>query len=179
MALLRKLTLFVLGISLLWAPTTVLAHSFVINEPLTMSLGDMEVIQHDDQDDWKGILTLTVTNTGDDPWGDFHFLLTSPTDGSVVFRDDDGYVPNMTGVSSYTYDITDSGLGLDFTFYSDPVHKDESVTFNIYTDNTSKKLSFFQMSIEPSPVPIPGAVLLFASGFTAVIGFLRRKKDSV
>ncbi|BBO68372.1 hypothetical protein DSCA_23020 [Desulfosarcina alkanivorans] len=162
-------TMLVLG--LLLGSSSALAHSVTIDDAFEMGLGDTGTIGHKDEPDWKGTLTLTVTNTGDDPWGDFHFYLQQ--DGPVVFGTTDTIFPTiMAGVSGYTYDISD--YALDFYFYSDPVENGQSATFLLYTDNTEEKLGLFSISMEASPVPLPAAAWLLGSGLVGMIA-MRRK----
>jgi len=159
------------GIWLLSGSNSIYAHSIEILDPFEMSLGDPEFIDHYDEDPWKGTLTLTVQNSGIDPWGDFHFQISNPTNGYVIFRDDDGFVPAMSGTDDYRYEIVNGGLDLNFFFYDDPVYQNESVTFSIYTDNTSQQLSFFRVAMEATPVPLPGAFWLLGSGLIGLAGF--------
>ena len=151
------------------------AHSVQILDSFEMSLDDTELIDHTDEDPWKGTLSLTVTNTGLDPWGDFHFQIMDPTNGSVTFRDDGGVIPSMGGVTAYEYEIVDGGLGLNFFFYDDPVCQNESVTFSVYTDNTSQMLSFFQIAMHATPVPLPGGICLLASGLMIGVPLIRKR----
>ena len=137
-SLLSLVCIAILGLTVLLDSTPVMAHSVDFVDPFEMALSDSELIDYYDDDPWKGTVSLTVTNTGLDSWGDFHFQINDPTDGSVIFRDDDGVIPSMGGVSHYSYEIVNGGLDLNFFFYDDPVSQYESVTFDIYTDNTSQ-----------------------------------------
>ena len=161
--------LLALLISLLMGSASAWAHSATIEEPYLMELGQSLTVEHSDQDDWKGTLTLTVTNTGEDAWGDFHFYL--PENGDVYF----GESASITsGVSDYDFDF--SLYALDFYFYDDPVTTGESLTFELYTDNTTGKLSLFGISMEASPVPVPSAVWLLGAGLIGLIGIRRRQR---
>lgn len=125
---------------ILLAAPAVWAHSLTIDDPFSMTLTDTETIGHEDENPWKGTLTISVNNAGPDPWGDFHFAIADPATG-VVFTDE--VANTMFGVNDYTALITDDGLNLDFTFYNDPVYQDDLVQFTIHTDNTATQSSFF------------------------------------
>jgi hypothetical protein len=162
-----------LVLGLLLGSSSALAHSVTIDDAFLMELGDIEAIEHEDESDWKGTLTLTVTNTGDDPWGDFHFYLDDTK--SVVFGQDSSVYPIiMAGASPY--DLTFSPFQLDFAFYNDPVETGDSLTFLLYTDNTTDTYELFSISMEASPVPLPAAAWLLGSGLISLIA-VRRKKN--
>ena len=149
------------------------AHDGIIDYTDDFELGYYDIIKHDDQDPWKGALTLTITNTGDEAWGDFHFY---SLDSGVTFLEEGGY-PNMFyvgGVTPYDAYIDFSEYSIDFYFYSDPVESGETVTFAVYTDNSSH-LGTFSIGIEASPVPVPAAAWLFCTGLFGLMGLCRKK----
>jgi hypothetical protein len=144
---------------------------------------------HDDVDagyGFKGTYTLTVTNTGTEAWGDFHFEIIyglggDPAnvlflDSSMTAWDDSG--PGQDPLSSQTLDgwgITNPVDGLstmDLYFYGDPILPTETAEFIVYTDNTEENLSFFGMAVWPTPVPEPATMVLLGLGGL----LLRRKK---
>ena len=170
---LRQLSFIAFMLCFLFGPTSVWADSVTIDTPYELALGEQDFVLHDDADPFKGSVTLTVTNTGVDLWGDFHFQIPDEY-SSVIFRDDEGVSPSMSGVNDYRYIITNDSHNLDFYFYTDPVGQNDSVMFQVYTDNTADQLTSFSMTIAPSPVPLPGAVWLLASGLFGMIG-LRKK----
>jgi hypothetical protein len=160
------------GVNSVWAHDFMIDYNNDINQ--TFELGDVGTIDHFDQDDgygYAGSLSLTITNTGDEAWGDFHFY---SHDTAVKFTEFAGY-PNMFGAGGATVAISEAGDRVDFEFYSDPVYSGETVTFGVYTDNTAQKLGFFQISIEATPVPVPAAVWLLGSGLIGLVGFRRKK----
>lgn len=171
----RLFVLFMmLALGLLLGSSSAWAHNETIPETFELELGDEPVsFTHDDQSDWKGFLTLTVTNTGDDPWGDFHFYL-DPSD-SVVFATGLG-APYMTGVTGFSSTYDDDFHTLNFYFYGDPIENGDLATFTVYTDNTKEKLGFFSISMKASPVPLPAAAWLLGSGVVGMIAVRRRKK---
>lgn len=144
---------------------------------------------HNDIDEgygFKGTYTLTVTNTGTEAWGDFHFEIIYGLDGdpaNVLFLDSgmtawDGSGPGQDPTSSQTLDswtINNPAGGLssiDLYFDNDPVLPGQTAEFIVYTDNTQDNLSFFGMAVWPTPVPEPTTMALLGLGGL----LLRRKK---
>ena len=141
---------------------------------------------HDPEDDpHKGWANVSVTNTGNEAWGDFHFEIYDPYNGgldisNVSFMDatltDHDNNPGLNPTSSqgpltWTINNTVVGATIDLFFYSDPVGPGESATFSVYTDNADE-LSFFGLMMHPTPVPEPVTLALFGLGALA----LRRKR---
>ena len=164
------------GLCMLLGSNSAWAHDEVFPDIINLALGESYDIDHYDSDPFKGTLTLTVTNTGVDLWGDFHFQILDNQYNSVTFDDGASLISN--GVSSYTVDTTNNDHDLNFYFYNDPIGQNESVTFQVYTNNTSGQLPLFGMTIAPSPVPLPGAVWFLASGLAGIFGISRKKKSS-
>jgi hypothetical protein len=132
--------------------------------------------EHSDQYDWKGAVNVIVTNTGNEAWGDFHFSIFDARgidSSSVVFTDALGLNRSSRGDQG----IIGGPHSLDFYFYDHPVYAGESIGFTVYTDNTSQKLSWFGIGFYPTPVPLPGTLLLLCSGMLPILGIVRRKPD--
>ncbi|MBN1906829.1 MAG: VPLPA-CTERM sorting domain-containing protein [Deltaproteobacteria bacterium] len=165
-----KILILILGVLFLLCPSLALAHDATIEDPFELSLNEEGYVEHTDDGPYKGTLTLSIKNKGIDPWGDFHFY--SNTEG-VIFGEDEG-LPTMTGAASYSYTIDPDQKGLHFYFYDDPVYTGEQVSFSLYTDNTSMENAVFNISFEPSPIPVPAAVWLLGSGLIGLVG-LRKK----
>ena len=154
-------------------------------------------VAHDDSDPHKGSAYVAVKNTGNDPWGDFHFFIYDPDpldaytvenvhflDSSMI--DHDGF-PGEDPTSSQTlsppwyidnahYDDSGAiivGATMDLYFYSDSVLVDDIVWFEIYTDNADE-LSSFGLAFHPTPVPEPATIAILGLGGLALS--LRRKK---
>ena len=145
---------------------------------LDLELGLSYDWEHEDFHPFKGFANVTVTNTGDQPWGDFHFGFYDPLVGqdisNLAFLDaSGGGVDPTSSQSGLTWSIDNDVVGatLDLFFYSDPVLPGEVATFTVYTDNTADMLPWFGMQIYPTPVPEPVTIALLGLG-----GVLLRKK---
>jgi hypothetical protein len=129
--------------------------------------------EHEEADPFKGYAYLTLTNTGTEPWGDFHleiFQVTGETVENVDFIVSTPYEPtsSQSGLTWSVDNSLPSGATLDLYFYGDPVLPTETATFTVYTDNTTDEVSFFGTMLYPTPVPEPTTALLVAAG---LIGF--------
>jgi hypothetical protein len=166
---------------LLSGPLTASAHDFTPDPFAIAGLGQGFAVdlEHQDQDPFKGWLHLTISNTGTEPWGDFHFrIFQVPGFGAVDNVHFDVSSPNQptSSQSGLTWAVDNVAVGatLDLFFYGDPVLPNEQATFSVYTDNTTDKVSFFGVQVWPTPVPIPGAVWLLASGLVSLAALRRR-----
>lgn len=134
-------------------------------------------LTHEDADPWKGLLTVNVTNTGTEAWGDFHFQIFQVPGypGNVVF---DVSAPNQpTGSqNALQWNLSADSKSLDLFFYGDPVFSGESATFTVFTDNTTNQVPFFGVLVYPTPVPVPGALLLLGTGI-AGLAAIRKKGE--
>lgn len=138
---------------------------------------------HEDAYPFKGSITLTVKNTGTEAWGDFHFEFfqvgTEAID-TVDWTVDSPYEPTKDGSSvglSWSVDNVTVGATLDLMFYSDPVLPGDTVTFVVYSDNTTlPHVSFFGTSYYPTPVPEPSTAFLLACGLVGVAIHGRRQR---
>jgi hypothetical protein len=151
--------------------SAVFAHDGLWNQ--TISGWDSITLGHDDAADWKGWATLTVTNTMQEQWGDFHFGIFEPLTYNVTFPTSATMLmfdSNMNPYSGYTY-THDGTKNLDFFFYGNPVDPGETVTFKVYTDNTSNQHAWFGLAVWPTPVPEPVTILMLSLG-----GLLLRKR---
>jgi hypothetical protein len=127
--------------------------------------------EHEEAEPFKGWANLTLTNTGTEAWGDLHLMIFEvPGFGSVENVDfivSAPFEPTKDGSSTgltWVVDNVTVGATLDLFFYSDPVLPTETVSFSIYTDNTTDQLSFFGLAFYPTPVPEPSTALLLAGG---------------
>ena len=176
----RRCSAFLLAILLFFVATPVFAHDGSWTESLTD--WDPITLGHDDYDPWKGTATLTVTNSMTEQWGDFHFAIYEITNpGSVIFTTggtiemlDNLGNPYAGGLGvGYNYNITTSQT-LDFTFYSNPVNSGQTVTFKVYTDNTSMQNDWFGLTVYPTPIPEPATITLLGLG---VLSVMRKRRS--
>ena len=145
-------------------------------------IGDSEVLSlaHEDASPFKGNATLTVTNTGSEAWGDFHFgfydYLGGQDISNLAFQDISlGAPADPTSTQSpltWLIDNVTVGATIDSYFYSDPVQPGETATFNVYTANPDQ-LTWFGLQAYPTPVPEPATLGLLGMGALALI---RRKR---
>jgi hypothetical protein len=170
-----SLFLLVLGIFLLAGPLSAWGHNETIEDPFEFLDLLQQETPHDDTglELWesKGSLTLTVTNSTDVAWGDFHFGISS---GDAIF--DPNETPTWDHGSGLYWGLSAGNTVLDLTFYLNPVAINDSVTFTVYTDNTSSG-GLFGVCFYPTPVPIPSAVWLLGSALIGLIGFRRKCRD--
>lgn len=130
--------------------------------------------EHEDGEPFKGWVDVSVTNTGTEAWGDFHFEIFQvgtygPID-NIDFIDYSPYEPTSSQVlDSWAIDNVSVGAKMDLYFYNDPVNPGESATFKVYTDNTTNNVTFFGVSIYPTPVPEPTAAVLLGLGSLALL----------
>jgi hypothetical protein len=160
-------------------------------DPVTIGPHDIDCIgstcelsaRHDDGDPFKGSITLTVTNTGTEAWGDFHFEFSQIPGGDPI--DDvhwvvsSGYEPTKNGSSSVlTWSVDNDVVGatLDLFFYRDPVDPGETVRFVVYSDNTADQVPFFGTAYYPTAVPEPGALALYGLGTLGLAVYGRRRR---
>lgn len=148
---------------------------------ITTTFGDMLAQQftHEDHTPFKGYVNLTVTNSGSQPWGDFHFQIYDPMGSqnisNVSFLDSTTVPPGPNPTSSqvpftWTIDNFSVGARMDLFFYSAPVYPTQTATFTVYTSNPDM-VPFFGLMLYPTPIPEPASIMLL--GFAALL--IRRR----
>lgn len=112
---------------------------------------------------FRGPFIVTVTNSGNAPWGDFHFEIFDPVGGqdisNINFLDAGmGGVDPVSSQSGLVWVIDNEAVGatIDLFYCSDPVMPGETAFFEIFLDNPDE-LPFFGIMFYPTPVP-PSAV---------------------
>jgi len=161
---------FLFSLILLFAAPIVFAHDGTWPTQNIISW-DSVLMGHDDAADWKGWATLTVTNTMTEAWGDFHFEIYEPMTYNVIFPTTATMLmlDNLNNpYTNYSY-AHDGTKKLDFNFYGNPVDPGETVTFKVYTDNTSQQNAWFGLLVYPTPVPEPTTIILLGLGAMSVI----------
>jgi hypothetical protein len=145
----------------------------------TFSDMSMQPFTHEDHDPFKGTVFVTVTNSGNQPWGDFHFQVYDPMGGqdisNVSFLDATTTPPGPNPTSTqtpfyWTIDNVSVGARMDLYFYSAPVYPTQTASFTVYTSNPDH-VPFFGLMIYPTPLPEPSSILLL--GFAALL--IRRR----
>lgn len=126
---------------------------------------------------FKGWVYLSVTNTGTEDWGDFHFGLFQVTDPitNVFFDDSAPNQPtsNRTGLAS---SVSSGGHVLDVFFYGDPVGVGETLNINVFTNNVTDQVTFFGTLYYPTPIPEPGTAALVGLSLLGLLAAVRRAR---
>lgn len=158
------------GLALLAVPAAYAHDGYWTGEIGGTGPGAIVNLNHEDADPWKGNVFLTVTNTGLEPWGDFHFGIFDPMGGqdisNVHFLDSLTVPPGPDPTSlqsplSWTINNVVVGATIDLFFYSDPVMPGETASFAVYTSNPDR-VPFFGVCFYPTPVPEPATLSLLA-----------------
>jgi len=139
--------------------------------------GAGQTVTHQDDVPFKGWVHLDVTNTGTEPWGDFHFEFVDVgwDVSNISFIVDPPYEPNSTqSPLSWAVDNDVVPARLDLFFYTDPVLPSASASFTIYTDNTVDQVPFFGLLFYPTPIPEPASAALLSLGLVTCLRARRR-----
>lgn len=164
--------------------------AFITTDFAFTGSGTAQQVVHNDSGPFKGLVTVTVTNTGTQDWGDFHFEIFQSSAETVenvhfldasmqaydsAFGSDPTYTVGGVGRTlSPAWDIDNTSIGakMDLYFYDDPIKPGETATLVVMTDNTQDEVSFFGLMLYPTPVPEPMTLGLLALGGL----MLRRRK---
>ena len=147
----------------------------------TVTFTDLQpkVIEHPDQEPFKGSASVIVTNDTNEYWTDFHFQIFSVNGSNItqtIFVDGGAYNPISTqNGMTWTINNDPNGATMNLYFASDPVAPGSTALFKVYTDNTAFKQRF-GLSCYPT-VPEPSSILAFASGLIGLAGLALRKRS--
>jgi len=178
----------------------VLAHPGSMGTPedpvLIDWVGDISVVEalHNDQDPYKGTFTIYVKNTGTKCWGDFHFKIIDPYPDDCQAIDNVSFIdsgmtdhdgnPGQNPTSSQTLDSTGwtinntvVGATTDLYFYDDPVKVNETVWFQVYTDNADE-IDWFGIYSYPTEIPEPATLALLGFGSFILLRNRKTRKKS-
>lgn len=152
-------------------PLRVAAHDGSYGEldsPIEMADWGPVEFEHDDQAPWAGWTHIFVKNTGTEDWGDFHLEIFAVNQGddvsNVHWLDDETHTPySSQTLDDWDIDNVAIGATIDLFFYGDPVDPGETADFHVYNVNPDE-VDFFGICFYPTPVPLPGAALLYITG---------------
>jgi hypothetical protein len=174
---LARLALFLTPLALFLGTAPAWGHDFSLSTSFDcVGPGACEqTSDHEEADPFKGWANITVTNTGTEEWGDFHFELyqvTAPIDN--VFFDVSSPNEPTSSQSGLSWSVSGGGHVLDLFFYGDALLPTETATFSVYTDNTTDQVDFFGTSFYPTPIPEPTTFGLLAAGLIGLASFRKR-----
>lgn len=173
----RVATIIVVVFFAAFVTSSVFAHNETINTSFDgLCEPNSQLYNHIDEDPFKGSFTVNATNTGSEPWGNFHFKIVSIgwDVSNVDFMVDPPNQPSSSqSPLSWNLNHNKPEMTLHLMFYDDPVAPTESATFTVYTDNTTDQVSFGVM-IYPTPIPEPATITLFGFGISVLLGKRRK-----